>query len=168
MAGLGPAGGGDVEVNPRRVLGKFLDKPGAGAGAAAFAAAGVANVGDVALDHLAIFFVDGHGPHLFAGGFGAFEEVVEIFARCAECADVNVGERDANRTGESCGVNQLGGAEFARVKHAVGENHAAFGVGVDHFDGFAGHGDLYVTGFLGAAAGHIFRRRNHGNDRDSG
>ena len=155
-------------MDPGGVLGKFLDEPGAGAGAAAFAAAGVANVGDVALDHFAIFVVDGHGPHFFAGGLGAVEKLVEIIAGRAECADVHVGEGDADGAGQGGGVDQVGGAEFAGVEHAVGENHAAFGIGIDDFDGLAGHGDLHVAGLLGAATGHIFGGGNYGDDRDRG
>src|ERR1700733_512677 len=60
------------------------------------------------------------------------------------------------------------GAEFSGVEDAVGQDHAAFRVGVDDFDGFAGHGDLHVAGFLSAAAGHIFGGGNHGDHRDCG
>ena len=62
----------------------------------------------------------------------------------------------------------MGGAEFAGVENAVSEDHAAFGVGIDDFDGLAGHGDLHVAGFLSAAAGHIFGGGDHGDHRDFG
>ena len=51
--GLGvvvPGGAGDVEMNPRRVAGEFLDEHGAGDGAAPFSAADVLDIRDGALD----------------------------------------------------------------------------------------------------------------------
>src|SRR5712692_2039702 len=77
--GLGvvvPGGAGDVEMYPRRVAGEFLDEHSAGDGAAAFAAADVLDVGDGALDEIAIIVVNGHLPHFFAGSFRAGEKLV--------------------------------------------------------------------------------------------
>ena len=74
----------------------------------------------------------------------------------AEDADVDVGERDDDGAGERGGVDEVRGAELLGVADAVGEDEAAFGVGVEDFDGFAGHGDLDVAGLLRAAAGHVF------------
>src|SRR5208282_6078948 len=79
-----------VEMDPRGVFGEFFYEPGAGNGAAAFAGAGVADVGDVAFDHFFVFVVHGHGPHFFAYGLGAFEELIEIFAGGAEGSHVDV------------------------------------------------------------------------------
>src|SRR6202167_4758311 len=155
-------------MDPWGVFCEFFYEPGAGDGAAAFAGAGVADVGDIAFDHFLVFVVDGHGPHFFADRFGAFEKLIEIFARSAEGADVDVGERDLDGVGLGGGADQMGGAEFAGVEDAVGQDHAAFRVGIDDFDGFAGHGDLDVAGFLSAAAGHVFRGGDHGDHRDCG
>src|SRR5271168_2459344 len=153
-------------MDPGGVFGEFLYEPGAGDGAAAFAGAGVADVGDIAFDHFLVFVVHGHGPHFFADGFGAFEKVIEVFARSAEGADVDAGEGDLDGAGERGRVNQVRAAELAGVEHAVGQDHAAFRVGVDYFDGLSGHGDLHVTGFLGAAAGHVLRGGNYRDHRD--
>ena len=76
-----------------------------------------------------------------------------------EDAGVDVTERDHAGAGEGGGVHQVGGAELAGVVEAVGEHQAAFGVGVDDLDGFAGHGDLHVAGLLRFAGGHVFARR---------
>src|SRR5712664_4751859 len=92
--GLGvivPGGAGDVEVNPRRVAGEFLDEHGTGDGAAAFAAADVLDVGDGALDEFAVVVVDGHLPHFFADGFGTGEQFVGEGLVGAEDADVDAG-----------------------------------------------------------------------------
>ena len=86
-------------MDPWGVLCEFFYEPGAGDGAAAFAGAGVADVGDIAFDHFLVFVVDGHGPHFFADRFGAFEKLIEIFARSAEGADVDVGEGDLDGAG---------------------------------------------------------------------
>src|SRR5271170_1093105 len=153
-------------MDPRGVFGEFFYEPGAGDGAAAFAGAGVANVRDIAFDHFLVFVVHGHGPHFFADGFGAFEKVIEVFARSTEGADVDAREGDLDGAGERGRVNQVRAAELAGVEHAVGQDHAAFRVGVDYFDGLAGHSDLHVTGFLGAAAGHVLRGGNYREYRD--
>src|SRR5262249_53131205 len=47
-------------------------------------------------------------------------------------------------------------AELLGVVHAVGEDEAAFGVGVEDFDRLARHCGLNVAGFLRAAADDIF------------
>src|SRR6266436_5074554 len=60
--GLGlvvPGGACDVEVDPGRIAGEFLDEHGAGDRAAAFAAADVLDVGDSALDEFAVVVVTG-------------------------------------------------------------------------------------------------------------
>src|SRR5664279_3577080 len=65
LAVFNPGHSGDVEMDPRSVADEFLEEHRGGDGAAP-AAATVDDVGDVGLDHLAIFLVDGQPPHLFA------------------------------------------------------------------------------------------------------
>src|SRR6267143_6659388 len=93
--GLGvvvPGGAGDVQVNPGRVAGEFLDEHSAGDGASAFAAADVLNIGDGSLDEIAIVVVNGHLPHFFTGGFGAGEKFVRESLVRTEDANVDVGK----------------------------------------------------------------------------
>src|SRR5713226_395171 len=154
--GLGvvvPSGAGNVQVNPGRVAGEFLDEHGAGNGAAAFAAADVLDVGDGSLDEIAVVVVDGHLPHFFADGFRAGEELFGERLVGAEDADVDVGEGDDDGAGERGGID---------------EDEAAFGVGIEDFDGFTGHGGLDVAGLLRFAAGHIFGGRHDANYFDAG
>src|SRR5712691_1583141 len=131
--GLGvvvPGGAGDVEVNPGRVAGEFLDEHGAGDGAAAFAAADVLDVGDGSLDEIAVVVVDGHLPHFFADGFGAGEKLVGKGLVGAEDADVDVGEGDDDGTGKGGGVDEMRGTKLLGVVDAVGEDEAALRVSV--------------------------------------
>ena len=74
----------------------------------------------------------------------------------AEDADVDVGQGDDDSAGQRGGVNQMRCAELLGVVDAIGQDQAAFGVGVEHFNRFAGHGDLDVAGLLRFAAGHVF------------
>src|SRR5713101_2223594 len=169
--GLGvvvPGGAGNVEVNPGRVAGEFLDEHGAGNGAAAFAATDVLDVGDGSLDEIAVVVVDGHLPHFFADGFGAGEKLVGEGLVGAEDADVDIGEGDDDGAGEGSSVDEMGSAELLGVVDAVGQYKATFGVGVEDFDGFTGHGGLDVAGFLRFAARHVFRGRNDANHFDAG
>ena len=152
-----PGSARNVEVNPRSVAGKFADEPGAGDGTAAFTAADILNVGEAAFDEFAIFVIHGHGPHFFAGGFGAGEKLVCPGLVGAEDADVDVGEGDDDGAGEGCGVDDVSYAELFGVVNGIGEDETAFGVGIQHFDRLAGHRGLNVAGLLRFAAGHIFR-----------
>src|SRR5271154_5514872 len=58
------------------------------------------------------------------------------------------------------------GAQLFGVVDSVGQDQAAFGVGVQDLDGLAGHGGLDVAGFLGFAAGHVFGAGDDADDFD--
>ena len=130
---LGPGGAGDVEVDPGGVLGEFLEEHGGGDGAA-IAAAGVHDVGDVGANDLLVLVIQRHAPHFFAGLVEGLAEAVVHGVVVGEDAGVDVAESDDDGAGERGGVDQVGAAELARVEKAVGENQAAFGVGVDDLD----------------------------------
>ena len=53
------------------------------------------------------------------------------------------------------------GAKLLRIMHAVGEDQAAFCVGVEHLNRLPGHGRLNVARLLRAPARHVFRRRHN-------
>src|SRR5713101_1192685 len=104
--GLGvvvPGGAGDVQVNPGRVAGEFLDEHGAGDGAAAFAAADVLYIGEGALNEIAVIVVDGHLPHFFAGDFCAGEKFVSEGLVGAKDTNIDVGEGNDDGASESGG-----------------------------------------------------------------
>ncbi len=150
-------------MDPGRVPGKFLDEHGAHDGPSAFAGADVLNVGDAALDHLAVFVIQGKGPHFFAGHSGAGQELVREHLIGTKNSDVDVGERDYNRAGKRRGVDKVRAAKLFRIRDGVRQDQAALGVRVDHFNRLPGHRDLDVPGFLRPAAGHVLTGRHNGN-----
>src|SRR6266853_1517591 len=98
-----PGRAGDVQMNPRRVAGEFLDEHGAGDGAAAFAAADVLYIGEGALNEIAVIVVDGHLPHFFAGDFCAGEKFVSEGLVGAKDTNIDVSEGNDDGAGESGG-----------------------------------------------------------------
>src|SRR5262249_39834506 len=113
--GLGvvvPCRSGDIEVNPRRVTRELADEPSASDGAAAFAAADILNVRETPLDEFAILIVHRHLPHFFTCGFGRSEELVSPRLVRTEDADVHVGQRNDDGTGQRSGVNKMCSAKL--------------------------------------------------------
>ena len=93
-----------------------------------------------------------------------FGEVVIV----GEDADVVIAEGHDDGAGEGGGVDQVGGSELAGVAETVGQDEAAFGVGVDDLDGFAVHGELHVAGLLGLGVGHVLAAAEDGDDAHVG
>ena len=54
-----------------------------------------------------------------------------------------------------------------RVGERVGEHEAAFGVGVQHLDGLAGHGFHHVVRTLRLAVGHVLDQADHADRVDA-
>ena len=143
-------------MNPWSVACELADEPRASDGTPTFAAADVLNVGEAAFDKFTIFVVHGELPHFFSGGFGAGKELVSPGLIRAEDADVDVGKRDDNRTGQRRGIDDMRHTELLRIMNSVGKDQTAFRIGVQNLDRFAGHGGLNVAWLLRLAAGHIF------------
>ena len=99
-------------MDPRRILDKFLDEPGRGAGASSLAAAGITNIRDVTLDHLLDIRRRSAWATFFRPWLWRSEQLIGIFARRAEGAHVDVGERDFDCAGERGGVDQMCAAEL--------------------------------------------------------
>jgi len=85
-----------------------------------------------------------------------------------EQADVQMSERHHNRAREGGGVHQVGAALLAGVGEGIGEDEPAFGICIDDFDGFAGHGRDNIARALGAAARHVFHARHERGDGNGG
>ncbi len=166
-----PGGAGDVEVDPGDERGfayEFFEEHGRGGGSGVATAAGVHDVGDLGFDLVAVVVGAGHAPEFFAG---EGEGVGELLGGCVvvgEEAGVDEAERDADGSGEGGGVDEVGGAEGLGVVEAVGEDEAAFSVGVHDLDGLAGHGGDDVAGFEGAAVGHVLAGADDAEDADVG
>src|SRR5437870_5424515 len=128
-------------MNPRRISGKLFQKHGLWDRAATLSAADILNVRDAALDEFAVFFVDGHLPHLFSARFRPRKELVGKRLIRTEDADVYVGQRYDDGSGERRSVDQVRAAEPFGVLDAISQNEPAFCVSVQHFDGLTSHGD---------------------------
>ncbi len=179
MPGFGvvePGGRGDVEVDPgnRNAGGvggfadEFFEEHGGRGGSAVAAAAGVHDVGDLALDLVAVVVGAGHAPEFFAGEGESVEEALRGLVVVGEEAGVDLAEGGADGAGEGGGVDEVGGAEGLGVVQAVGQDEAAFGVGVQDLDGLAGHGGDDVAGFEGQAVGHVLAGADDAEDADVG
>ncbi len=172
--GVDPGGAGNIEVDPGCDGGsrwggdELLEEHGGSDGAAVAAVAGVLNVGDGTFDLVAVVIGAGKAPELFAGSAGGSEKAVSGEVIVGKEAGVELAEGDADGTGERSRVDQVGGAELLSVVEAISENEAAFGIGVENFDRFAGHSGKDVSGFVGAGVGHIFRRANDAKDAHGG
>ena len=113
---------------------------------------------------LFVFVVERHAPHFFARLLVGVGEAVVHLVVAGEDSGIHVAERNHDGSGEGGGIDQMGAAELAGVAESVGENEAAFGIGVDDLDRLAGHGDLHVAGLLRFAGGHVFGGADDGGD----
>ena len=80
-----------------------------------------------------------HAPELFAAGDARFEELVCQIIVVAEQAGVLMAERDDDGARQGGQIDHEARVEFfLRIPKDVGQDEAAFRVGVEHFDGLAG------------------------------
>ena len=96
------------------------------------------------------------------------EEAARGLVVVGEEAGVELAECDADGSGERGGVDEPRGAERLRVVQAVGEHEPALGVGVQNFDGLAGHCGEDVAGLVGAAGGHVLAGADDADDAHGG
>src|SRR5262249_28487057 len=162
-----PGGACDIEVDPGRLLGEFLEEDGGGAGAAP-ASTGVHDVGDAGANHVEILGIERQPPEFFSGSLeGAGETLVNVFI-VGKDAGVHAAQSDHAGAGERGGIDQVSAAERLGVVQTVGQDQAAFSVSIDDLDGLAGHGDLHIAWLLRLAAGHVFRSADNGDHLYSG
>ena len=82
-----------------------------------------------------------HAPQGLAGGLRGGQQIVGQLVVVAEQAGQILAQRDDDRAGEGGQVDDEFRLEaILAVPDGVGQDEAAFGVGVDHLDGLAGHG----------------------------
>jgi len=154
--------------NQRCFAYKFFEEHRGGGGAAVAAAPGVHDVGDLGLDLVAVVVGAGHAPELLAGDGEGVSELLRRRVVVGEESSVDQAQRDADGSGEGCGIDQVRGSESLGVVQAVGQDEASFGVGVHDLDGLAGHGGDDVSGFEGLAIGHVLARAHNADDADVG
>src|SRR6266851_1205588 len=163
---VAPVGTGDVEVGP---LGAVLDRgieERRGLDRATLAAGAVGEVGDVALDLVAVLIGQWHRPEAVAGfGAGAPDLVDERVGLPEEAAEV-VAERDRDRAGERGDVHDAGRALALGVADPVDQDQTPFGVGVDHLDRLAAHAREHVAGLRSPATGKVLGAWRDGDHVD--
>src|SRR6478752_100569 len=156
FAGFEEGGTGNVEVDPGFAGDEFFQKLGGGDRAAPAAFADVFDIGHFAFDLLAEFGKHGKFPDLFAGNAGGgFDGLGPGLVVSHQAGDV-AAEGDEASTGECGEVDDAGGVVLKGDVEDVGENEAAFGVGVENFDRFAAASGKHVAQFVGIAAEHVF------------
>ena len=169
-AALVEGGAGDVEVGPGDqlavgVLGELLQEQARGEGAA-HAVALVGDVGGGGVEAGAQGRRERERPARLVGAVGGLgDRRAQLLVVAHDTEDVRAEGDDAG-SGEGGDVEDLVGAGLGGQGHAVGEDHAALGVGVEDLDGHAvAHGDD-VTGALCVAAGHVLGEAEVAGDRD--
>ena len=151
-------------MHPRGVADEFLEKGAADDRAGLAPAAGVLDVREVALDLLAVFVEQGQLPHPFGAAFAGLAQSRHHVVVRTHHAGGLAAQGDYHRTCQGGQIDDAGGLVFLHsVRQRVGEDQAAFGVGVDHLDGFARHGAQDVAGLDGRAARQILRRWHQAN-----
>src|SRR6202030_4330264 len=89
-----PGRTGYIQVNPGRIASEFAEKPGGDDGTGAASAADVLNIGDGALDQIAVIVIERHAPHFFSGALCAGEDAFGKSSVGAENAGVDVAQGD--------------------------------------------------------------------------
>ena len=123
-------------------------------------------VGEVGFELFFVFGEQGKLPEFVAAFARGGQEPVGQFLIVGHQAAGNVAEGDDARAGEGGGVDEGGGFELRGVGEGVAEDEAAFGVGVEDFDGGAVHGGYDVAGFACARVGHVFAGGDDGDEVD--
>src|SRR5690606_33002850 len=127
------------------------------------AAADVGHVGEVAVELALVFVPERQAPGAVAGAFACGEQFVGQFVVVGQQAGGVVAQGNDAGAGEGGQVNDSGWVEFLYVGEGVAQYQAAFGIGVEDFNGHAAEGGYDVTRAGGAAVWHVL---GGSNDRD--
>src|SRR5581483_4253660 len=113
-----PCGARDIEVNPRSLFGKFLEKRGSGRSATP-ASTTVLQIGNRGAHGFEIFVAKRQPPHLFTGFADCFGKFLIhlVIARKDSC--IYISKRNNYSSGERGGIDQMGAAELPRVTKTV-------------------------------------------------
>src|SRR6056297_2061812 len=127
--------------------------------------AGILDVGDLAFHHVRVGLAEGKTPCPFAFGFRGFEERVAERVIIAQNGGILVAERHDAGPSERGKINHAARlVGFLRVPQDVGQQKAAFGIGIDHFDRVALHRGDDVAGACRPVRGHVFHQPDEAHD----
>src|SRR2546426_910462 len=152
---LDERGARDVQMRPRAVARELLEEEPRGDGAAA-ARADVVEIGDVALEVLAVLVDEGQLPDALAGVLGGGQQpvgeplIVREQARAQRAKGDDAGARERGHVDHLVGLDLL-----RRVAHRVGEREASLGVRVADLHGDTVHRAQYVARADGGARRHV-------------
>src|SRR5690554_6217617 len=162
-----PGGAGDVQVGPGVVLGEAAQEAGSRDGAGR-PAADVGHVGEVAVELALVFVPERQAPGAVAGALAGGQQFVGQFVVVGQQAGGVVAQGDDAGTCEGGHVDYGSRVKFLHVGEGVAQYQAAFGVGVEDFNGHAAQGGYDVARSGGAAIRHVFGGRNHRDYVDFG
>ena len=129
-------------------------------------APGVLQVGEFVLEGVGVFLFERHAPELFAAGFAAVDDLQGKVVVVAEKSGYRIAEGTDHGSGEGGKVHNVGSPDEARFGKSVGEDQAAFGVGVVHHDGLAVFRLEDIAGQNRFVADGVFGQAAHGTHLD--
>src|SRR5690554_848305 len=162
-----PGGAGDVQMGPAVVFREPAQEAGRGDGAGR-AAADVGHVGEVAVELALVVVLERQAPGAVAGALARGQQFVGQFVVVGQQAGGVVAQGDDAGTCEGGHVDYGSRVKFLHVGEGVAQYQAAFGVGVEDFNGHAAQGGYDVARSGGAAIRHVFGGRNHRDYVDFG
>ena len=135
-----------------------------GGDAACGPSADVGHVGKVAAQLFLIIVPQRHAPHPVVRRIAGLDHFVGegIFIRVH--AGCNRAKRDDTSAGQRGDVDHGARLITLRVGEGVAQNQPTFGIGVENFNGLAGHTFNDVTGTGCRAIGHVFASGNQADD----
>src|SRR5690554_435657 len=137
-------------------------------GRAGRAAADVGHIGEVAVELALVFVPERQAPGAVTGAFAGGQQFVGQFVVVGQQTGGVIAQGDDAGTCEGGHVDYGSRVKFLHVGEGVAQYQAAFGVGVEDFNGHAAQGGYDVARSGGAAIRHVFGGRNHRDYVDFG
>ena len=105
-------------------------------------------------------------PRAVASLFGRADQLMRQRIVVRHQAGDVMPQRNHAGAGQGSYVDNRFRFETLNVGQHVAQHQTAFGVGVQHFNGLAGHGSQHITRAISAAARHVFAARQHADHVD--
>ncbi len=152
-------------MRPRVGLGVTRQEAASGDGAG-LGAADVGHVGKRAVELLLIFLEQRQLPGAVTGAGAGIQQLRDQLVVVAHQAGGVAAQGDNAGTGQGGDIDHAGGLEAFGVGQRVAQHQAAFGIGVENFNGLAGHAGDDVAGARRGAARHVLGRGDQANQID--